>query len=228
MHTNTHRHTHSPTATICLPRPISVAFTWLDRLCVRSSVSKRVQWIFARPCVCKRCACVRARSCLCAWGYAGWSRCPVRRGQMVLGGWLSSWWPGWWCCLWSLLIRYASLPESPSPSQCLCLCRSLCSQFMSVCLHRTPICICSTLRLCVYATQSPSHSRTNAHSLCALHKHSQILRLNPPDTDSELQSVFFLAVLHHSDQLWERADTSAAKSKAYLSSGREEWAAAFN
>lgn len=63
VYTHKHKPTHTVTTTICLSRPISVAFTWLDRLCERSSVSKWVQWIFARPCLCN---CVCTRLCLCA------------------------------------------------------------------------------------------------------------------------------------------------------------------
>ena len=115
-----------------------------------------------------RCVCVRL--CVRAWGYAGWSCGPVRQGQMVPGGWLSSWWPSWWCCLWSLLIRYASLPESPAPSRCLSYCFSHRSQFMSMCLPLTPLCISNAhttpFLLCVCAPPCPSlpHTHTQTHT----------------------------------------------------------------
>ena len=98
--------------------------------------------------------------CVCVWGYAGWSRGPVRHGQMVPGGWLSSWWPSWWCRLWSLLIRYARLPESPAPSRCLSFCLSHCSQFVSMCLLLMPICITNTHThtVCVSSLSLPSHT----------------------------------------------------------------------
>lgn len=100
---------------------------------------------------------------------------------------------------------------------------------LSVCVSAAPSalnlypCVCTEPQSAYAAHSVCASMRPKApHTLCALYKLSQILHLNPPDTDSELQSVFFLAVLHQSDQLWDRADTSAAKSKVYLSSGREE------
>lgn len=73
------------------------------------------------------------------------------------------------------MIRYAALPESPSPSQCLSFCLSHRSQFMSACLPQAPLCISSTvsLLLYIYATPWPSHTRKqkNTHPICTWHKH---------------------------------------------------------
>ncbi len=146
-----HKHTQSLSpdqSQLCLPGSV----------CAHACQSEHVEYLHGSASVP---VCVRAHACVCVRGYAGWSCGPVRQGQMVPGGWLSSWWPSWWCCLWSLLIRYASLPESPAPSRCLSFCLSHHSQFMSVCLPLTPLCISNThtiisLLLCVYAPPYPS------------------------------------------------------------------------
>lgn len=100
---------HSLTTPICFSRTISAAFTWLGHPCVRSCVSKWVQWIFAEPCVCVT---VCLHLCVCVWSF-----CPVRQGQMVLGGWLSSWWLRWWYCY----EVYWSAVQPPPPCLNVCL-----------------------------------------------------------------------------------------------------------
>lgn len=145
-----HKHTH-PHAQSASPDQSQLRLPGSTvTACAHACQSESAEYLRGPACVT---VCVHV--CVCARGYAGWSRGPVRQGQMVPGGWLSSWWPSWWCCLWSLLIRYASLPESPAPShRCLSFCLSHRSQFMSVCLPLTPLCISNThtippcLRVC--------------------------------------------------------------------------------
>lgn len=137
--TQTHRHPHTLTQSVSLDQSQLRLPGLTVSVGAHACQSEYAEYLCGPTCVT---LCLHI--CVCARGYAGWSCGPVRQGQMVPGGWLSSWWPSWWCCLWSLLIRYASLPESPAPSCCLFLCLSHCSQFMSVCLPLTLLCICNT------------------------------------------------------------------------------------
>ena len=174
VHAHTSTDTRSLTHTHNLSLQTNLSSVYLERLWEHSCVSEWAHGIFARPCV-RNGVCMRL--CVRAWGYAGWSCGPVRQGQMVPGGWLSSWWPSWWCCLWSLLIRYASLPESPAPSRCLSYCFSHGSQFMSMCLPLTPLCISKahtgSFLLCVCAPSCPSLPHTHTHTHTRAHTHAR-------------------------------------------------------